>query len=228
MIFYDCNGNEKHFDTLIPLSSEGCCSEVSFYSPDELLKIYHKTCHDNCKLKKYVYDVIKELKSSHMYEITSLLFDKKISGLYFDESHIFKMNPIDAYTCKYVKPDDINILTMSTDYILDNMYEISKIFSYLSLKEIRTQDVKPQNTILTSDKIILIDIDCFDRVDVSLDSLNRRNQFDIFRLLQNLFLDCIDKYASIDDDIKELIEYKQIIYKIFYELSSKGRKSISK
>lgn len=52
MTFYDCYGNEKHFDKLINLSSEGCCGEVSFYSPDELLKVYRKTCHDNSRLKK--------------------------------------------------------------------------------------------------------------------------------------------------------------------------------
>lgn len=148
-----------------------------------------------------------------------MLFDRKIDGLYFDENHIFKTNPIDAYTCKYVKPDDINILTMSTDYMLENIYEISKIFSYLSSKGIRTQDVKPQNTILTTDRIVLIDIDCFDKVNVNLDSLNRKNQFDLLKLMQNLFLNCIDKYCDYGDDIKGLIKYKQVVYEMFYELS---------
>lgn len=68
---------------------------------------------------------------------------------------------IDAYTAKYYEKEDINILHLPTDYLLDNFRELENLFFTFSDNAILTEDLHSKNVIFTSQRIILIDPDCF-------------------------------------------------------------------
>lgn len=193
MKYYDCFGNEKDYQLLDKVGN-GCCGDVFFISPDELLKIYYPTCSDSNKLKKIVYDAIKEINSEHIMKINELLFDHKIEGLYFDINHLFKTNFIDAYTCSYIKPDDVDILSTDSQYLLYNLKELSKVFSSFAERSILAGDIKWSNVILQNDKIVLIDLDGFSDVNISFPTLDVLNQKLLLTLFKKLFINCIDKY----------------------------------
>lgn len=218
MKLYDCYGNMKNYE-LSARFNYGGCGDIYFCNYDEVLKIYYHTCSDKNRLKKYTYDIIRELNNTHIASVNELLFENQINEIFLDENDIFKKYSIDAYTCEYIKPDDLDILTTPTNYILENMYEISKILSYFASKNVKAYDMKASNTILQNDKMVLIDLDCWRRVDIEEFALNKINQRMLITLLQSLFSDDIDKkyYA-----IKKSGTYESTLYQLFYELQLSG------
>ncbi len=193
MVFYDIMNREHRFDNLEKIG-EGCCGTVYKYDPEWVIKHYNKTCSDDYRLSKFIYDLIRQINSSHIAEVKDLLFEQKIEDIIFDVNFFFKHRPIDAYTCRYIKEDRFDMLTTPTDYVLDNMNEISKIFNIFSENGIRTNDVKAANAIVQTDKVVLIDLDGFEKVNVSCLGLNAFNQRQILHLFRGLLLNSICEY----------------------------------
>lgn len=195
MIFYDCNGNERHFDELTKFSSEGWCSEVYQYDSNMMLKKYRDSCFRRLRLNKDVCDIIQRIDSPHIYKINDLLFSKNE-----------KKSPVAAYTYQYVKSDHVDILTMPTEYMIYNMNELSKLFTKFSDYHIRVGDLKTENTVLQKDNIVLIDLDLFRKVLMSKGRVNKRNQLDLLYLFKDLLSDCAYIYDYSDDFLDSIIE----------------------
>lgn len=203
MLFYDCYGNEYEFD-LSNKVGNGNCGEIYRYDSEWVLKYYYDTCCDDYRLRKGIYDIIQEIKSPYIAEVKDLLFKEKINDDVSDLDFFFDKHVIDAYTCRYIRPDNIDILTTSTDYLVDNMNELSKLFFEFAKYDIGTFDVKPDNAIVQSDKIVLIDLDLFKKSRVSGDELEEMNQKRLLHFIRCLLMDCMLAYGYHRDLISSM------------------------
>ncbi len=184
MKYYDCSGVEHEFD-LSDNIGHGWCGDVYRYDSEWVLKKYRDFCSGRLRLKKDIYDIVKELDSKYIVEFKDLLFKDKDAKA---------KTPIDGYTCRYVRPEMVDILSMPTDYLTDNIDEISKVFAELSNRGVRVSDLKGSNVIIQNDKIVLIDIDLFHRVRTGKKKLNRLNQLDLLYLFKEILSDSVYEY----------------------------------
>ena len=67
----------------------------------------------------------------------------------------------DAYTAKFYENSGINILYQPISYVLDNFRELEQLFDIFSSLSIEVNDVKRDNLVMDTNKIVLIDPDCF-------------------------------------------------------------------
>lgn len=135
--------NKKMFLSLPILKvGEGSTGTVYRLSKDRCVKIYNEPLNKNftLEIKK-----IRRLKLSNFYEIYDLLYNKK--------------GELAGYIMKYYKKDDINLLTTSTDYLLDNYTTLLKSFNTLAQNNIRAYDLYCYNSIINSNGVYIIDID---------------------------------------------------------------------
>jgi len=210
MIFYDYNGNEHEFD-LSNRIGNGWCGEVYQYESELVLKKYRDLCHKRLRLKKDVYDIVKDINSPHIVEINELLFKKKREDSIFSVLGLENV-AVDAYTCKYIKADAIDILNTPTEYLIHNMNELSKLFTELSRHGVRVEDLKASNTIIQEDKIVLIDFDLFHKVLMTNKRLDRLNQLDLLLLFKEIISDCVWEYEyefDLIDSIDEVFKCSQ-------------------
>lgn len=189
MVLYDYNGNEYEFD-LSNKIGDGFCGNVYRYDNEFVLKQYRDLCPNCLRLKRNIYDAIKEINSPHVVEIINLLYKNKIEKS--KNSLIGLRNkPISGYTCKYIKPDKVDILTTPTEYLIYNMNELNKVFTEFSKRNIRANDVKIENVVMKNDKIVLIDLDLFHKVMIKDKNLERLNQIELLRLFRDIVSDSI-------------------------------------
>ena len=209
MTYYNSNGEKREYTNLKPFDS-GDCGQLFSYDNDKLLKIYFERTHKDNRIKQYVYEVAKEMNNSHLINISELLYNEKPNDL---DTQI-----VQAYTCEYIKKDDVDILTTPTEYLLENIHELDKIFKYFTSKKIVVDDVKPANTILQKDKIVLIDIDCFRKVSYEDYILSYINEQTIPTLLEGIFLECYAKHNI--QNIKEASKFEIAIHDLFWYINS--------
>ena len=176
---------------------------------ENIFKKYYTYTSDKYRLDKETFDILNYIKSKNMTEIYELL--------YADEN----LEEVGGYISKYYERNLINILNQDIDYILDNMNDIEKLFDELSKHMIRVDDVKYKNTILTKDKIILIDPDSYKKViysEESLKKINRKALLDLFKSIYLNFLpkneNCIKIFDLFDINIDDKTN-------ITYEFSKK-------
>ncbi len=151
---------------------------------ENIFKKYYAYTSDKYRLDKDTFDILNYIKSKNMTEIYELLYD--------DEN----LEEVGGYISKYYERNLINILNQDIDYILDNMNDIEKLFDELSKYLIRVDDVKYKNTILTKDKIILIDPDSYKKVIYSEESLKKINKKALLDLFESIYLNFLPKNES--------------------------------
>jgi len=205
MILYDCDGNNYSYDLSHKIGS-GACGTVYKYDLEWVLKYYNEDCSSRNRLKKEIYDITKEINSPYIAEIDKLLFKKRVESLSDD---IYITNSIDAYTCSYIKPDKIDILTVSKDYIIDNIRELSDVFLEFSDRGVRALDVKEGNVIIQNDKVTLIDLDLFYKACTQIDILEIENYRTLMKLFEELMLSsaiCYSYGKEIENGIYQLFD----------------------
>lgn len=127
--------------------NHGCCGEIYKYKND-CVKLYYDSSLSNGKISKKVFETLKEIDSDYFVKLKDLLYQE---GL----------REFSAYTMKYYKAEELNILDLDTDYTLYMFHEYLKLFNEFSEKKIITYDVKRNNTIYDGKNLILIDPDLF-------------------------------------------------------------------
>ena len=132
----------------------------------------------------------------------------ELHNIYTEKRRVFHQT--DAYTAKYYKDENLNILDMPTDYLLDNFREIDLLFKIFSDERIITNDVKNNNSITTSNSIIIIDPDLFYTSLMAKKAITRINKIQILRLLRTMIVECIkvNDYERITKKMNsDLINY---------------------
>lgn len=169
------------------------------------------------------FEILKELSLPNFYKLETLLYRTKESAL--------KQNNPYGYTYKYLEEEDIDILTLPTNYTLDNLYNLYTTIQILTKYNIRNIDLIAENVILNSKIITIIDAELYTKEhNCSPKELLKRNTydleslfFDLYKrsliqyhsyllskelniLLYNLFI--IHNYKSINNVEKKLTKYK--------------------
>lgn len=209
MKYYDCSGVEHEFD-LSDNIGHGWCGDVYRYDSEWVLKYYNENCSSNNRLKKEIYDITKEINSPYIAEIDKLLFKERI---YTPSDTIFMTDSIDAYTCRYVKPDEVDILTIPRDYITDNISELSDVFLEFSDRGVRAMDIKEENVIVQKDKITLIDIDLFYKTCTQIDILETENYRALMKLFEQLMLSSAMYYRHGEEIEKGIYQLFEVIHR---------------
>lgn len=149
------------------------------------------------RLEKGAFLAIKDIEHPNLYKVKELFYDSNT------------LENLRAYSMKYYGNDDINILTMPTEYTLDNLSDLHKLATILANKHIIMSDLHTKNVIMQRDRIILIDRDndyyCTDNCEM----ISYHNDY----VVKDLLIDCyLKQLKSMYKDNESLdYRYKAII-----------------
>lgn len=188
---------------------QGLYGSVHRLSANECIKIYKRK--NILEIEPEVLKAIRDLCLNNFYEIYSLLYTKEGS---------FK-----GYTMKYYDDYDIDILTTTTEYTLDNLYSLRDSIQKMTENNIYIHDMHTGNIILGDSEITVIDADLY--------TFNRFYDGNVLRIknltvLNNLFveiyMDAIKKYHN------EYFNYdtSEIIRQLFNSFSEQTTYKMSK
>lgn len=210
--------NYDDYDNYTTLGS-GIYGSVYKTHDNKCLKVFKENAFkdEDIVFDESVYEDIRRLNLRGFYRLYDLYYNKNLSEVM-------------GYLSDYYEKEDINILTMPTDYTLSNLYTLYDSFCALSRKGIYTEDLHPDNVIMDSNKITIIDIDLFYRgkkknmshvlmcnvrnlTDLfswiymsSIEGGNFRDRGKMINKIQNLFY--VNGKHGVDPVIKRLIKYK--------------------
>lgn len=177
MVFYNESGKRVVYD---------CTNRIGGELYGDVYKLSEEECIKICKDKneapdKEVLMLIRSLMLKNYYEIYDLLYRK--NGV------------LKAYTMKYYKNEDIDILTMPTEYTLDNLYNLYTSVEKLTKNNIFISDMHTGNIILSSDKITVIDVDLY-TINKYYNSrgLRTKNSLALEYLFREIFLEALNEY----------------------------------
>lgn len=198
MILY--NENKKMFlpFTLLKIG-EGSTGSVYRFSNQRCIKIYNEALN-----KKFITEIkkIRKLKLNKFYEIYDILYNSK--------------GEFKGYTMKYYKSTDLNMLTMPTDYLLENLYDLLKSFAVLSSNGLKSRDLNRNNVIVNNSGIYVIDIDDYvAEEDVSRSILFEENTEEVIKLFEDLMAFSIVKYFEKPSLLKrKYIEENRVLFSL--------------
>ncbi len=99
------------------------------------------------RLEKRAFFTIKDIEHPNLYKVKDIFYDSNT------------LEWLVAYSMKYYVNDNVNILTMPTEYTLDNLSDLRELAIILANKHISISDLHTGNVIMQNDRIILIDRD---------------------------------------------------------------------
>ena len=161
--------------------SAGRKSSLFLIDGNKCLKLFGCNTVDDSVLK-----FIKDEKLSNYYELYDLLYYK---------------NKLIGYIMEYYNNKAIDILTMPTEYTLDNYNSLYKSILTLTKNNILLGDLCKDNIIYTKDKLIVIDADEYTiNNNISNYILENDNLFSLESLFNSIYLNARNLYHS-DDNI---------------------------
>lgn len=108
---------------------------------------------------------------------------------------------LNAYEMKYYEKQNELLLYKLMEYYLDNFIQNSKDLTKISENNIKVCDVRGENVILTPEKIVLIDADCYTISSENKKEVERKNQDELKWLYINLLLREILDVTNYNCDI---------------------------
>lgn len=202
MQYYDSKGNICNF-YLDKSVHHGECAHIYRISGYLAFKKYYAYLSGKCRITEDIFKALKSLKHGNLVNLEEYFYENIDSDL------------IDAYTYDYIESEDVNILEMDKDFTLFNLEQLEELFELFTSLNIKTKDVKAANSVMTSDKIILIDPDCFSFYLSSdkeqLRSINRRELLDLFITLYSKKISvCNNVY-----DLRDVVKAKMMVLDLF-------------
>ena len=195
MVLFNENGEKVKFDVSNKIGGE-VCGNVYRTSFDECLKVYVNSGLVDVEILKF----IKELSLDGFYEIYDFFYNK---------SGKFK-----AYTMKFYKKEEIDILTMPIYYTLNNFFNLLESVDKLTLNNVFISDMHSGNVIIGSRNLVVIDTDLYSfNKFFTRDELALKNRKALLYLFKELYIESIKKYHmeyrtfDCDEIIRNLFKY---------------------
>lgn len=146
---YTIEGKKCDFNT-DTLFKQGFFGKVYLTDDNKCLKVFKEplirgTTFD---FEEDTYNEIRKLKLNNFYELYDLYYNKELTQIL-------------GYLSKYYQNENIDILTMPTDYTLNNLCQLYNSFEKLSEHNIFTNDIHSGNVIINSKEIVVIDTDLY-------------------------------------------------------------------
>lgn len=211
------NMNEFKF-----LDSGGC---ASVYDNNILIfKRYHKGTPNNLKLRKDVFNILKQIKSANFIKLyNSYYVEYNYKRINFNDEYL------DAYTAEYYQKENIIPALINKDYLLENLKKLDDLFELLSDNRIETNDVRVQNTILTKESIVIIDPDFFEIHRNSKKEIRIWNKARLLNLVRDLLLkielfkdyntmEKMERWFDDNFDLNEITESTDLAYELSKKL----------
>lgn len=135
------------------LFKQGFFGKVYLTDDNKCLKVFKQPLIRGTILdfEEDTYNEIRKLKLDNFYELYDLYYNKELTQIL-------------GYLSKYYQSEDIDILTMPTDYTLNNLCLLYNSFKKLSEHNIFTNDIHFGNVIINSKEIVVIDTDLYYKV----------------------------------------------------------------
>ena len=132
--------------------AEGQCARI-YKHENEVLKIYKYDCNINFHLRKRLFKLLKDLDIPNLVNL--------YNNYYFHPGKFSHLLSMDAYTMEYVPKSDLDVLTLSTDYLLKIVSSLEETGKILAENKIRIFDAHHSNIILGDEGATIIDLDLF-------------------------------------------------------------------
>lgn len=170
-VVYKLNENDR-------IGNESMCSKVYLLPENKCLKVLNK---DTTISGEEVLRLIRKYNLTNFYNIHELFFNKK--------------GDIKAYISDYYEPYDIDILTSSTDYTLDNLFGIYSSILKLTQESVFISDMHDENVIIGEKKMTVIDADFYSITSLmDNEKLTRLNIGAIRTLFTTIYINMMKKY----------------------------------
>ena len=183
MRYIDENGTKVKFDMKeFQFLNNGGCARV-YHNNIQIFKRYYKATPNNLKLRKDVFNILKQIKSANFIKLyNSYYVEYNYKRINFNDEYL------DAYTAEYYQKENIIPALINKDYLLENLKKLDDLFKLLSDNRIETNDVRVQNTILTKESIVIIDPDFFEIHRNSKKEIRIWNKARLLNLVRDLLL----------------------------------------
>lgn len=181
--------------------SQGDCGEVS-YNDEIILKEYFGFINNNYRIKEKVFYILKSIDDKHLIELYDIYTAKNKIKIFFGKLLQCQFK-VDCYTAKYYSDNSVNALNEPKEYLLENLFELQKLFNILTENNICTKDVKRANTIIGKEGIVIIDPDLF-YIPKEKENVALINQLNLLSLFKSICLASIDTKRDLDSILKYL------------------------
>ena len=187
MKYYNHNGKLVDYDTSNSKKELSGNTATAHFFDDYVFKKYSEEIKV-FRINFQIFNFMRYIKNRHLAEIYELLIcaDKYDSNM--NSQTNFSLKLIDGYTMPIYNPDDINVLDKDLEYIFEMIYEFDQLIKLLTYMKILIDDVRPDNSIIQENNIILLDWDTF-RIcyNIDFETLLKANQDRINTFLLDLF-----------------------------------------
>lgn len=221
MELYTINKTKYNFDIDISFN-QGFYGKIYLFNNSKCLKIFKEPVQRNNQIdfEEKTYNQIKKLKLDNFYKLYDLYYNRELTKIL-------------GYLSKYYQSENVDILTMPTEYTLDNLCKLYNSFKKLSEHHIYTNDIHSGNVIINSKDIIVIDTDLYYKSSIeTIDVILKENIYNLSDLFVDIYLSSLSKYnfpnkydkvnitskiqtlftmntiSGTDSVIKKLIKYK--------------------
>lgn len=211
MSYYNRDCKKLDLSTMRYLDSG---SSANIYCNSKIIfKKYFNNLDYRDKINIDIFDLLKEIDNPHLIKLYDIYYNMNLLNLLLYKMEITTFN-VDGYTGKYYGDDSVKFLNANIDYILENFKELEQLFQTFTNNGILTSDIKNNNTILSSEHIIIIDPDRFSFSSDSQSSIAIHNKKKLLQLFRSL---C---YYGAKEIEYSYTNYWQIIKKIETEFNS--------
>lgn len=189
MAYYNRDGEKLKIDRKkLEYLGHGQCADVYKYKDDDTIFKEYSDSVLAYRLVPEVFDVLKAINDNHLMKVYDIYENRDLKREI--DSFI-----VDAYTAKYYKKDGTQILTEPTEYLLENLYELERIFNTLADNRVAVNDLRSANTIVNKEMVTIIDPDCFYKVDATEEAIKNANKHQLLHFIRDI---CLDEYSSIE------------------------------
>lgn len=213
----------------------GNCAKAFRYG-DKVFKEYFSETEDASRLKPEVFDILRDINDDHFIKLFEIYSDMDLVELliYMCNKNLYQNKSdsnffqVDSYIAKYYLDNPINVLEDPIDYVLDNFRELDILFDIFTDNGIQTEDMKRENTAMSSNGIVILDPDCFYISKDSKSTLKVKNKENLLHLLKSICCNSVGYYTNYKelkskinkklDDIC-VVENTDIAYEVQKKLS---------
>lgn len=188
--------------------SSGGCAKI-FSDGKTILKCYYENLGSIYRIDCSLFCILRDIINDNFIELyESCPIDSFVETLKYNLGLPYLVG---AYTAKFYKEGNIDILKCNKDYLLDNLFRIEKLFYEFALQQITVYDLKRDNVILTNNNIVIIDPDMFYISNEDKECVREVNRRELIVLLRSIIANAFN-LKEMDDisKINKMIDEKLI------------------
>lgn len=190
MRLYRKDGHSFSFDNTSPIDY-GSFGKIYRLPSDICYKIFSSSLAiygTNSQFDEEIFNILKSLNLKNFYELYEIFYNKALTRIL-------------GYSSKYYESEDIDILTLPTDYLLNNLYNIYDDIKKISKENIIVSDLHDGNVILNSNKMIIIDTDLYHKSFFNRDNedIFKSNLYSLCSLFTCICYEALDMYHENED-----------------------------